>query len=33
MDDYLCLKDEQFLNDVLIDFYLKWVSGLILLKV
>ncbi|RXG71987.1 Sentrin-specific protease 7 [Armadillidium vulgare] len=24
VDDYLCLKEEQFLNDVLIDFYLKW---------
>ncbi|KAK8741250.1 hypothetical protein OTU49_002576, partial [Cherax quadricarinatus] len=23
-DDYCCLEEEQFLNDVIIDFYLKW---------
>ncbi|XP_066937467.1 sentrin-specific protease 6-like isoform X5 [Macrobrachium rosenbergii] len=23
-DDYACLEEEQFLNDVIIDFYLKW---------
>ena len=24
--DYLCLRNEEFLNDVIIDFYLKWLQ-------
>ena len=24
--DYLCLRNQEFLNDVIIDFYLKWLQ-------
>jgi Ulp1 family protease len=30
MEDYYCLKDESFLNDVIIDFYFKWIQHKIL---
>lgn len=26
-EDYFCLKDGEFLNDVIIDFYLKYVDA------
>ena len=26
-EDYYCLEDESFLNDVIIDFYLKWIQN------
>merc|ERR1711899_620005 len=25
-EDYFCLEDESFLNDVIIDFYFKWIQ-------
>ena len=30
MEDYYCLEDESFLNDVIIDFYFKWIQHKIL---
>ena len=30
MEDYYCLKNESFLNDVIIDFYFKWIQHKIL---
>ena len=28
--DYYCLEDESFLNDVIIDFYLKWIQNTVI---
>ena len=30
MEDYYCLEDESFLNDVIIDFYFKWIHQTII---
>merc|ERR1719418_126070 len=30
MEDYYCLEDESFMNDVIIDFYFKWIQHKIL---
>ena len=30
MEDYYCLKNESFLNDVIMDFYFKWIQHKIL---
>ena len=29
-EDYYCLEDESFLNDVIIDFYLKWIQNTVI---
>ena len=32
-DDYFCLEDENFLNDVIIDFYLRYLQFKIMAEI